>query len=63
MTDFESWARMRELHGLSFEEACEVWIQRDRPPAAADAAGCLTLRRTTWDGDDADDAVVSNSRD
>lgn len=25
LTDMESWARMRELHGLSFEEACSVW--------------------------------------
>ena len=23
--DFESWGRMRELYGLSFEEACSVW--------------------------------------
>ena len=26
MTDFESWARMREFFGLSFDEACDVWI-------------------------------------
>ncbi len=26
ITDIESWARMRELHGLSFEESCDVWI-------------------------------------
>jgi AcrR family transcriptional regulator len=26
LTDMESWARMRELHGLSFEEACGVWV-------------------------------------
>ena len=26
VTDMESWARMRELYGLSFEEACAVWI-------------------------------------
>jgi AcrR family transcriptional regulator len=26
LTDFESWARMREQHGLSFDEACTVWI-------------------------------------
>jgi len=25
LTDFESWARMRELHGLSVEQACAVW--------------------------------------
>jgi hypothetical protein len=40
ITDIESWERMRELHGLSFEEACAVWISAvDRllpptPPAA-----------------------------
>ena len=27
LTDFESWARMRELYGLSLEEACGVWIR------------------------------------
>jgi len=26
ITDYESWGRMRELHGLSFEQACAVWI-------------------------------------
>src|SRR5262249_14448236 len=26
LTDFESWARMRELYGLSFEQACNRWI-------------------------------------
>jgi AcrR family transcriptional regulator len=26
LTDMESWARMREEHGLSFDEACEVWV-------------------------------------
>jgi AcrR family transcriptional regulator len=26
MTEFESWARMREFFDLSFDEACEVWI-------------------------------------
>lgn len=26
ITDHESWGRMREQHGLSFEEACSVWI-------------------------------------
>jgi AcrR family transcriptional regulator len=40
ITDIESWERMREQHGLSFEEACSVWIGAiDRmlpptPPAA-----------------------------
>ena len=43
LTDMESWARMRELHGLSFEEACDVWvhaIERLLPstPAAAAAS-------------------------
>jgi AcrR family transcriptional regulator len=27
LTDFESWARMRELTGLSVEDACTVWIR------------------------------------
>jgi hypothetical protein len=27
LTDFESWGRMRELHGLSIEEAQKVWIK------------------------------------
>ena len=27
ITDFESWARMRELYGLSFEEASAVWVR------------------------------------
>jgi len=26
LTDYESWGRMREQHGLSFAECCEVWI-------------------------------------
>ncbi len=26
LTDFESWARMRDLHDLSFEQACTLWI-------------------------------------
>jgi hypothetical protein len=40
ITDIDSWARMRELHGLTFEEACVIWIRAiDRmlpptPPAA-----------------------------
>jgi hypothetical protein len=25
LVDFESWARMREQFGLSFEDACGVW--------------------------------------
>jgi AcrR family transcriptional regulator len=27
LTDFESWGRMRELYGLSFEQACALWIR------------------------------------
>jgi AcrR family transcriptional regulator len=27
LMDFESWARMRELYGLSFDEASAVWIK------------------------------------
>jgi len=27
LIDFENWARMRTDHGLSFEEACAVWMQ------------------------------------
>jgi AcrR family transcriptional regulator len=40
ITDIESWERMREMHGLTVEEACTVWISAiDRmlpptPPAA-----------------------------
>ncbi len=26
LLDFESWGRMRELYGLSFEEACRTWV-------------------------------------
>lgn len=38
LVDFESWARMRELFGLEFAEACDVWIHAiDRllPPTPA----------------------------
>ena len=38
LTDMESWQRMREFHGLTFEEACTVWIEAiDRllPPTPA----------------------------
>lgn len=27
LTDVESWARMREFFGLSFDDACLVWTQ------------------------------------
>ena len=40
LIDFESWARMREHHGLAFEEACAVWaaaIDRLLPPTGASA--------------------------
>lgn len=45
LTDVESWARMREMFGLSFEEACTVWITAiDRllppTPALAPAPAC-----------------------
>jgi AcrR family transcriptional regulator len=39
LIDFESWGRMRENHGLSFDEACSVWIRTiDRllPPTPTD---------------------------
>jgi len=38
--DFESWARMRDFFGLSFDEACAVWIgaiDRLLPPTPADS--------------------------
>jgi AcrR family transcriptional regulator len=38
LTDFESWGRMRELYGLSFEQACTVWVKvidRLLPPTPA----------------------------
>jgi AcrR family transcriptional regulator len=38
LTDFESWGRMRQDHGLSYDEACEAWIQvidRLLPPTPA----------------------------
>ncbi len=41
LTDMESWARMRELHGLSFDEACDVWmhaIDRLLPPTPPGAS-------------------------
>lgn len=40
LIDFESWARMKEFFGLSFDEACTLWIQAiDRllPPTPADS--------------------------
>ena len=38
LTDFEAWGRMRGQHGLSFEAACDVWINiidRLLPPTPA----------------------------
>ena len=38
LIDFESWARMREYKGLSFAEACQVWIHAiDRSPSSMPA--------------------------
>lgn len=40
LIDFESWARMLEFFGLSFEEGCTVWIRAiDRllPPTPPDS--------------------------
>jgi len=39
ITDIESWARMRYTYGLSFVEACAVWmrtIDRMLPPTPQD---------------------------
>lgn len=39
LVDFESWGGMREIHALSFDEACEVWIRiidRMLPPTPQD---------------------------
>jgi AcrR family transcriptional regulator len=36
LTDIESWARMREMHGLSFADSCSLWIRaidRMLPPS------------------------------
>ncbi|KAF0104871.1 MAG: Uncharacterized protein FD144_1024 [Rhodospirillaceae bacterium] len=41
VTDIESWARMRDMHGLSFAESCDVWIRaidRILPPTPQDTA-------------------------
>lgn len=41
VTDIESWARMRDMHGLSFTESCGVWIRaidRILPPTPQDIA-------------------------
>jgi hypothetical protein len=40
LTDFENWGRMRELYGLEFEQAAQVWIRAfDRllPPTPAES--------------------------
>jgi AcrR family transcriptional regulator len=39
LVDFESWGRMREGHGLSFDEACSLWVRmidRMLPPTPSD---------------------------
>jgi AcrR family transcriptional regulator len=39
ITDMESWARMRDLYGLSVEEGCAVWVRaidRILPPTPPD---------------------------
>lgn len=41
VTDMESWARMRDMYGLSFAEGCAVWIRaidRTLPPTPRDTA-------------------------
>ena len=45
IVDFESWGRMRELHGLSFDDACGVWIRAiDKllPPTPAVSGGPIS---------------------
>lgn len=40
LVDFESWARMRDFFGLSFEEGCAAWIRAIDsllPPTPADS--------------------------
>jgi AcrR family transcriptional regulator len=40
LTDFESWGRLRERHGLSVEAACEIWIaaiDRILPPTPSES--------------------------
>jgi AcrR family transcriptional regulator len=42
LTDFESWGRMREIHGLSFDDACSLWVRvidRLLPPTPASGHG------------------------
>ena len=39
ITDIESWARLRDMYGLSFAEGCEAWIRtidRILPPTPQD---------------------------
>ena len=48
LTDFESWGRMREDHGLSIEAARDLWIKaigRMLPAAAANPEGVQDLLR------------------
>jgi AcrR family transcriptional regulator len=41
LTDVESWARMRELFGLSVDEACLVWTQAIHRLLPAPASGAV----------------------
>jgi AcrR family transcriptional regulator len=46
LTDFESWGRMRERHGLSVEAARDVWfraIDRLLPPTPRSGAAAATI--------------------
>lgn len=39
LTDYESWWRLRNVHGLSYEQACALWrrlIDRMLPPTPGD---------------------------
>lgn len=40
LIDFESWARMRDMFGQSFDQACDIWVRAiDRllPPTPSDS--------------------------
>ena len=48
LTDMESWARMRDMYGLSFDEGCAVWIRaidRILPPTRSEThrAGSMSI--------------------
>ena len=48
LTDVESWARMREFFGLSFEEALPCLAAGDRPAAAADSIALMVTAGNFW---------------